>query len=155
MTPTELQLRQIEYDLRLVRSQVASFRDAVRTCVIGIKMPVVDERALLRTTAELHPKLASLRLRLDAMSAQIPQLSRRTHRTGSTSAFGLLGNARGMLPIVERELQQCHTELRAAHAEIKSVLDSPTRSSSEPTGGLMELFDLALDLIAKALQRWK
>jgi hypothetical protein len=103
----------------------------------------------------MHAKLAALQERLEGIAAQIPQLSRATHRSGSTSQHGHLGNIRGTLPIVEKELQECQSELATAHAEVLGIMNDPTRTSTEPTGGLAELLELGADVLAKIIARWK
>jgi hypothetical protein len=155
MSLTEARLNGLAADLNRVRQDVAAIRDIVRTCMIGVRIPAIHERELLRMTRELHPHVGMLRLRLGAIAGDIPQLSRRAHRGASSSAHGHLGNIRGTLPIVERELEQCARELRAVSGEIADIFNSPTRTASEFTGAPFELLDLALELVTAALIKWR
>ncbi len=89
------------------------------------------------------------------MAAQLPQLSAQTHRSGSTSSHGHLGNLRGTLPLVERELTELQEELKTVHGQVQGVMNDPRRTSTIPSGGLQEAIELGIELITMVLERVK
>jgi hypothetical protein len=155
MTLTDARLAGLNQELLRIRMQIGDIRSTIRTCSLGLNVPGVHDRELLRITSQLHPKLAALGPRLKEISAQVPELSTKTHRSGNTSAFGALGNLRGTLPLVERDLAELQRELRTVHGQVQAVMNDPRRTPTAPSGGIGELIDTTLELITMVLQRMK
>jgi hypothetical protein len=155
MSLLDARLVAIHGDIHRARIEVLAFRDILKTCMIGVRIPAAHEHALLRMTAELHPKLHSMRLRLEGLRSEVPELSRHTPRGDSASAHGHLGNIRGNLRLLQQELAQCERELREASAEVSARLNDPLRTPSLPSGNPIEILDLALALITMVLHKWK
>jgi hypothetical protein len=155
MSLTEARLTSLGRELLKIRNEIAVLRDEVRTAAIAIQTPASHERELLRSTSVIKAKLTVLRPRLEEIAAQIPDLSRRTHRGGSTSAHGHLGNIRGNLPLVERALGELETELHAVQTAVLGVMNDPQRTPSLPTGELSEIVEMGLELVTKLIERFK
>jgi hypothetical protein len=155
MTLTDARLASLNQELLRVRTQIGDIRSVLRTCSIGVNVPGVQDRELLRMTSQLHPKLAALGPRLKEISAQVPELSTKTHRVGSPSTHGALGNLRGTLPLVERDLAELQRELKTVHGQVQAVMNDPRRTSTVPSGGLGDVIDMTLELITLVLQRIK
>lgn len=155
MTLTDARLLSLNHELLRIRGQIGDIRNVIRTCAIGVTTPGIHDRALLQMTSQLHPKLAALGPRLKEISAQVPELSTKAHRSGNTSTHGALGNLRGTLPLVERELDGLQRELRTVHAQVMTLMNDPKRTPSAPSGGLGEIIDMTLELITLVLQRIK
>jgi hypothetical protein len=117
-----------------MRQQIAGIRSELRTYSIALGTPAGHEREILVQTAKLHPKLTAFGPRLKEIAAQVPELSTKTHRSGNTSTFGHLGNLRGTLPLVERDLAELHRELRTVHGQVDAVMKDPKRTSSPVSG---------------------
>lgn len=155
MSLIDARLSSLIHELSRLRAEISFFRDSVRTIGIAIQSPVMDDRELLRRTAIARARLDALRPRLENIAGQIPQLSRATHRRGSTSSFGHLGNLRGNLPVVERELEMLEGELESVQAKVLEVMNDPLRTSSTPTGSVIELLDLAFTLTRMVLEHFR
>lgn len=153
MSLVDARLASLVKDLLRLRTDISVFRDRIRTAGIAIRMPGIDDRELLRSTSAVKAELGMLRLRLERIASQIPELSRHAHRRRSTSAFGHLGNIRGTLPLVEKELAALEIELRSVHESVVDVMNDPRRTSSVPSGGLAELLDVVIELTARILER--
>jgi hypothetical protein len=155
MTLTDVRLLNLNNELLRIRGQIGDVRNVIRTCAIGVNTPGIHDRALLQMTSQLHPKLAALGPRLKEISAQMPELSTKTHRSGNTSTHGALGNLRGMLPLVERDLSELQRELKTVHGQVLTLMNDPKRTASPPSGGLGEIIDMTLEIITLVLQRIK
>ncbi len=155
MTLTDARLVSLNHELLRIRAQIGDVRNVIRTVSIGVNTPGIHDRALLQMTSQLHPKLALLGPRLKEISAQVPELSTRTHRSGNTSTQGALGNLRGMLPLVERDLSELQRELKTVHGQVLTLMNDPKRTPTVPSGGLGDVIDMTLELITLVLQRIK
>ena len=155
MTLTDARLAGLNNELLRIRAQIGDIRSVIRTCAIGVGIAGIHDRELLRMTSQLHPKLAALGPRLKEISAQVPELSTKTHRSGSSSTHGALGNLRGTLPLVERDLGELERELKTVHTQVEGLMNDPRRTSTAPGGGIVELIDTTLELITLVIQRIK
>jgi hypothetical protein len=155
MTLTDARLFSLNNELLRIRGQIGDIRSTLKTVAIGVNVQGIHDRELLRMTSQLHPKLAALGPRLKEISAQVPELSTKTHRAGNTSTHGALGNLRGTLPLVERDLAELHRELRIVHGQVEALMNDPKRTPTVPSGGLFEMIDTTLELITLVIQRIK
>jgi hypothetical protein len=155
MTLTDARLAGLNQNLLRMRGEIGQIRATLRTVSIGVGIPGIQDRELLRTTSLLHPKLNAFGARLKEISAQVPELSTQTHRSANTSTFGALGNLRGTLPLVERELADLHRDLKTVHGQVQAVMNDPRRTSDVPTGGIQEMIDMTLEIITMAIERFK
>jgi hypothetical protein len=155
MTLTDARLAGLNQSLLRMRGEIGQIRAILRTTSIGVGVPGVHDRELLRTTSQLHPRLTAFGPRLREISAQLPELSTQTHRSGNTSTFGALGNLRGNLPLVEKDLADLHRELKTVHGQVQAVMNDPKRTSTEASGGIQEMIDTTLELITMTIERFK
>jgi hypothetical protein len=155
MTLTDARLSGLNNDLLRIRGEIGQIRAILRTTSIGVGVPGIHDRELLRTTSQLHPKLSAFGPRLKEISAQVPELSTQTHRSGNTSTFGALGNLRGTLPLVEKDLADLHRELKTVHGQVQAVMNDPKRTATPASGGIQEMIDMTLEIVTLAIERFK
>jgi hypothetical protein len=162
MTLTDVRLSGLNNDLLTMRRQIADIRNQLRTYSIALGTPAGHEREILLETAKLHPKLKAFGPRLKEIASQVPELSTKTHRSGNTSTFGHLGNLRGTLPLVERDLTELQRELKTVHGQVDAVMKDPRRTASPAAGAdagavvlLTQALDTTLEIVTWAVEWFK
>lgn len=150
MSLTDLSLDSIGKEIDLMRGDVAHTRSlvALHTNAWG-KLPM-HEAAVLRLVHDYERVIAKFDLRLKGMNAEMRSLSRSAHKNrNSSSTMGRTGRAKGLIGIVDRELETLHGEVSALRAKVEQTLADPGRwgDASLATGPVMAFLNLLNTLL--------
>jgi hypothetical protein len=153
-------LAKLERELLQIRAAAQHCRQTIRTLSIGLAGLPVDDRDVLQMTAELRVSAETLKVRLGAVNAATPGMSRAVHRRGSSSSFGRLGNVRGTSRQVEKELTSLHDELTGLQRDVSGKVNDPGRWGnaalvSGPLVELIGLLELVIELFGKHIEKQK
>jgi len=150
MSTTDRTLNELGNELDMMRGHVQEARLILRTLTMGWGNLPLDERAVVRVTAEMGRSVHKFEQRLLGMKAEIRSLSHSVHRKGDSSSHGRLGRAKGLVGKVDGELEMLYHEVAALHEHVQNKLNDPGRSGGDAmlaTGPVADLLSMLATLL--------